>query len=70
MRFQEGNQRREKLRISGAAAQLACPDSGQVQEPVRAPFVGNDGRKSGKRDRRRVIWRLGLHGLSWRKGGE
>ena len=40
MRFEKADQRREQRRLARSRAQLICPDSGQVQEPPRAPFVG------------------------------
>jgi hypothetical protein len=39
MRFEEPNHRREKRRISHALAKLVCPDSGQIEEPLRPAFV-------------------------------
>jgi two-component system cell cycle response regulator DivK len=66
VRFEEDDQGGEKLRIAGPAAQFVCPDSGQGEEPLGAPFVGNHRCKSGKSDRYGVSWRLGLHGLPWR----
>ena len=39
MPLEKADDRREQRGIGRAAAQLICPDSGQVQEPQRAPFV-------------------------------
>ena len=47
VRFEEPDQRSEKHRITGSGTKLICPDSGQVKEPPRTPFVGNG---SGERE--------------------
>ena len=39
MSLEKPDESREQGRIGRAAPQLVCPDSGQVQEPQRAPFV-------------------------------
>ena len=39
MSLEKPYQRREQGGVGRAAPQLVCPDSGQVQEPQRAPFV-------------------------------
>ena len=39
MPLEKADDRREQGRIGRTPAQLVCPDSGQVQEPHRPPFV-------------------------------
>jgi two-component system cell cycle response regulator DivK len=71
MRLQKGDQSGEKRRLPGPAAKLVCPDSGQGQEPLRAPFVGQGRSKRRKGERERVVWCLRQHGLRLvrREGG-
>jgi hypothetical protein len=45
MRLKEPQQRREQCGLRRTRAKLIRPDSGQVKEPLRPPFVGNGGRK-------------------------
>jgi hypothetical protein len=63
VRLQESKQRAEQDRLVGPGAQLICPNSGQVQEPQRAPFVTKRRRKRRKCKRMGVGWRSGKHGL-------
>jgi hypothetical protein len=35
MRFEERDECGKERRFAGAAAELICPDSGQVEEPLR-----------------------------------
>ncbi len=39
MRLEKGDQRHQQKRIAGPRAQFICPDSGQVKEALRPPFV-------------------------------
>lgn len=39
MRFEEADERGEKLRLAGPGAKLVCPDSGQIDETARPPRV-------------------------------
>ena len=43
MRFQEPDQGYQQSRIACTGAKLVCLDSGQVEEPPSAPFVGKRG---------------------------
>jgi len=58
VRFKEGYERGEQARLICPAAKLACPDSGQVEEPLRAAFVGERRRERGKGESIGIVWRL------------
>ena len=58
MRFEEPQQRGEKRRIVEPAPKLVRPDSGQVEEPLRAAFVGERRRERGKGESIGIVWRL------------
>ena len=70
VRLEEAQQRGEKRRIARSAPKLVCPDSGQVEEPLRPAFVAKRCRKRGKgesvRDRLASAVR---HGLELRLNG-
>ena len=63
MRLEESQSGREQRRVAGPAPQLLCLDSGQCEEPLRAPFVGNRRPKRGKSETIGVVWRLERHRL-------
>ena len=64
MRFQKRDQRRKQHRVVRPAPKLICPNSGQVEEPLRPPLVPKRCRKSGKgNDQRITVWRLRVHRL-------
>ena len=67
--FQKGNQAYEKRRVAGAAPELVCLDSGQCEEPLRPPFVGNCRRKCGQSESIGVVWRLERHCLDSQANG-
>ena len=64
VRLEKPQKRREQRRLSRPRPQLIRPDSGQVKEPPRPPFVGNRGCERKKGDCPRVIWLRNSHGLS------
>jgi len=64
MRLKEPQQRRKQRRFPGPRAKLIRPDSGQVKEPLRPPFVGNGGSERKKGNCLRVGWLRMSHGLS------
>jgi two-component system, cell cycle response regulator DivK len=66
MRFQEAQKRGEQPAIAGALAQVVRPDPGQVQEPARAPFVGQRGGKGLQRQRFGLVCGRALHRLTFR----
>jgi hypothetical protein len=39
MSLEKPDQARQKLRLARSRPKLICPDSGQVKEPLRSPFV-------------------------------
>ena len=41
MRLEEADQRGEQRRVAGSRPKLVCPDSGQVEEPLRPPLVAS-----------------------------
>ncbi len=41
--------------------QFVCPDSGQVEEPLGAAFVGQHRRERGESEGIRVVWCLKHH---------
>ncbi len=68
MRFQKGQRGRQQPPLAGPGAKLNRIQSGEVKEPLGAPFVGERRRErlKGKRLRvgRRVICRVAQHRLS------
>ena len=48
MRFEEPQQRGKDRRIVRLGAKLVCPDSGQIEEPLRPSLVAERCRKRGK----------------------
>jgi hypothetical protein len=70
MGFEKGNQRRKQDWVVRPAPKLICPDSGQVEEPLRPTLVAKRCRKSGKgNDDRIVVWRLRVHRLDTAASG-
>ena len=63
MRFEEGDQRREKRRVIRLAPKLVCPDSGQVEEPPGPTVVSKRCSQCCKRKCLRIGWRLHGHRL-------
>ena len=55
MRFEEAEQRREQVRLSGALTKLFSPDSGQVDEPLRPTLFTKRCGKRAKREGDGVI---------------
>ena len=68
MRFEEAQQGREQHGIGGALTELASPDSGQVDEPLRPTFAPKRCRQRGEGKSHRIIWRItwywGVHPLN------
>ncbi len=56
MRFEEPQQRGKDLRIVRLGTKLVCPDSGQIEEPLRPSLVAERCRKRGKGKSNRVNW--------------
>ena len=69
MSLEECNQACEQRRVVGPATQLVCLDSGQGEEPLPTPFVGDGRRKRGKSESIGVVWRLEQHRLDSRMNG-
>ena len=63
VRFEEANERGEHGRFVDAAAKLACPDSGQVDEPMSPPRVTKRCRKRGKGKCLSIDWRIRTQAL-------
>ena len=63
MGLQEPDQCREKRWIGCSFAKLISPDSGQVKEPARPPFVGNSGGKRNEPEGASICWRGLTHRL-------
>jgi hypothetical protein len=63
MRLKEGNERRKQHGIGRPFPQFGCPDSGQIEEPLRPPIVAKRCRKRGQGKGHWVIWRLWWHSL-------
>ena len=63
VRLEESEEGGEQRRIAEPTAKLVRPDSCQLQEPLRAPFVGERSGKRGKSRRSGVVWRLVGHGV-------
>ena len=70
MSLEKTDQRRQKRRIGRPGAKLFCPNSGQVKEPPRPPFVGNRDCKRKERQGSSVGWRRLGHSLSCHEGAE
>ena len=56
MCFEECDEADEKLRIARLLPKLLCPDSGQVEEPLRPPLVPERCRERGEGNSRGIIW--------------
>lgn len=69
MRFEKCDEAGEQCGVGRPPPKLVCLDSGQVQEPLRAPFVGKRRRERGKSESIRVVWRLERHRLDNRMNG-
>ena len=54
MRLEEAHQREEQGCVIRRLAKLLCPDSGQVEEPPCASFVGQSRGQGNQRERMRV----------------
>jgi hypothetical protein len=67
--FEEPDQRRQKHPARRPAPKLIRPDSGQVKEPPRAPFVGKCRGEREKRNGVRVGWRRLYHRLKHARTG-
>ena len=63
MRLEKSDQRGEQGGLICPAPKLVCPDSGQVEEPLRPTLLPKRCRKGGKGKSHRVIWCLGAHSL-------
>ena len=70
MRFEEAEQRGEQRRLAGPGPQLICPDSGQVEEPLRPTLVAERCRERGEGKSHRIIWFWVRHGLDDAAAGE
>ena len=57
MRLQEPDERGEEPALTGPDAELVCPDSGQIDEPLRPSRLTERCRKRCKRERKGIIWR-------------
>jgi len=67
VRFKKAYESSKQLRVAGSAAELVCPDSGQVDEPLSPPSVTKRCRKGGKGNSLGVRWRIVKQGLISRK---
>jgi len=56
MRFQKGERGCEQAPLAGAGAEFGRIQSGEIEEPLRAPFVGQGRRQRGKPECLRVGW--------------
>ena len=56
MRLEEADERAKQGRLAGPSAELVCPDSGQVDEPLSPPLLTKRCRKCGERESEGVIW--------------
>jgi len=65
MRFQKANQGGKQVWVGGAAPQLLCPDSGQVEEALRPAALSERCRKRGKGERVGIVVSFVDHGLEW-----
>jgi two-component system, cell cycle response regulator DivK len=64
MGLEKGQSGGQQAALAGAGAQLICIQSGEVEEPPRAPFVGEGRRQRGQGKRFGVICGGAQHGLS------
>ena len=71
VRFEEPDKRGEYRGLADAAAELVCPDSGQVDEPTGPACVTKRCRKGGKGKCMSIDWRIRVQRLtiSRRVGG-
>jgi len=70
VRLEECDQCRKQYRVVRPAPKFICPNSGQVEEPLRPPLVAKRCRKSGKgNDQRIAVWRLRVHRLDTAASG-
>jgi len=67
--FEKCDQARKQRGIVRPATQLVCLDSGQGEEPLPTPFVGDGRRERGQSESKRVVWRLERHRLDSRMNG-
>jgi two-component system cell cycle response regulator DivK len=67
MCFQEAKRRRQQYGVAGAAAELVRPDSGQIEESLRPPFLAKRCRERGQRKRDGIIIVV-QHGLGDYRG--
>ena len=69
VRFQEADHRGEQRRLADTSPKLVCPDSGQVDEPLRPTSVTERCRKRGKGKSCRipsgVRWRIAEQSLTF-----
>jgi hypothetical protein len=63
MGLEKTDQGCEQRRFVRPLAKGICPDSGQVQEPPRPPFVGERGSKRCEGKGMGIVWRLTPHRL-------
>ena len=63
MSLEKTDQGREQRGLVRSLPKRICPDSGQVQEPPGAPFVGQCRSKCCEAERVGIVWRLGAHRL-------
>jgi hypothetical protein len=74
VRFQEADDGCEQPRLGSAPPELICPDTGQVEEALRPPLVGERCSKRGKAKRQRIagyrsVWCLRQHSLEQPQAG-
>ena len=69
VRFKKCDEASEERRLVGTSPKLVCLDSGQGEEPLCAPFVGNRRRERGQSESIGVVWRLERHRLDSRING-
>ena len=67
--FEEAQQSGEQNWVINPASKLLSPDSGQVEEPLRPPFVAKRCRKRSEGERDRIIWYPGGHSLECFESG-
>ena len=67
MRFKEAYESGKQHGIASPPAKLACPDSGQVDEPLSPPCVTKRCRKGGKGDSLGVGWCIVKQGLTFNR---
>lgn len=61
--LEEADECSEQRRFGGSRPKLLCPDSGQVDEPLRPPSVTKRCRKRGKSKSNGVVWTWALQDL-------